>query len=291
MQQLKGRVAFVTGGANGIGQALARILAAEGMAVAVADIDGTQAERQARELVARGAQSVGLKLDVCDLAGWQRVADRVEQELGPVALLCSNAGVASAQSIYERTPIEKISPAEWQWLLGVNLEGQFNGLKTFLPRFKARPEPAHVLATASMAGIVPQSAEVPGAYTVSKFAVIGLYEQLRLELVAFPHIGLTLLCPGVVRTSIQSHSLAIAPYLDEHERLRKSDNPYASDGSMKFGMEPDNVARAAVAAIRDSRFYAFTHPEYGPLTRAYHQSIEDAFGASAQPGYIDPLPA
>jgi NAD(P)-dependent dehydrogenase (short-subunit alcohol dehydrogenase family) len=289
MKTLTGKAAFITGGANGIGLALAHALAAEGMAVAITDIDGAAAEQAAAALREQGAEAIGLRLDVSDPAAFEAAAQAAEKALGPIRLVCSNAGVASAQSILGYTPLEAITHAEWNWLLGINLTGQFNAIKTFVPRFKASAEPAHILSTASMAGITPQVKEVPGAYTVSKFALVGMFEQLRLELADFPQIGITVLCPGVVKTAIQKHTLAGATYM-ESASLADSDNPYAAEGENLFGMEVGNVARFGIEAVKADRFYALTHPEYVGLTRKFHNRVLDAFGASAQPGYADPLP-
>jgi NAD(P)-dependent dehydrogenase (short-subunit alcohol dehydrogenase family) len=285
---LANKVAFITGGAHGIGLAIGRRLADEHMSVAITDIDGTAAEKAAAALRDAGGKSVGLKLDVTDAMEFAKAADAAKSALGPVRLLCSNAGVASAQSIMKATPLEEISDAEWNWLLGINLTGQFNAIKTFVPRFKSTGEPSHILGTASMAGITPQVAAVPGAYTVSKFGVIGLYEQLRLELEPFRHIGITVLCPGVVKTSIQKHTLARATYMDAS--AHDDDNPYARGGEMLFGMDSANVAKFAVDAVLSDRFYAFTHPEYARLTGRFHARVMAAFGESAQPGYADTLP-
>jgi NAD(P)-dependent dehydrogenase (short-subunit alcohol dehydrogenase family) len=268
---------------------MAQELAAQGMAVAITDIDGPAAEQAAAALRAKGAKALGLRLDVTDLAAFEAAALEAEQALGPIRLLCSNAGVASAQSIMGFTPLEAVTPAEWSWLLGINLTGQFNAIKTFLPRFKASAEPAHILSTASMAGITPQVKEVPGAYTVSKFALVGMFEQLRLELAEFPHIGITVLCPGVVKTAIQKHTLAGATYM-ESASLDDSDNPYASGGENLFGMDAENVARCGIDAVKLNHFYAFSHPEYAKLTRNFHHRIMSSFGESAQPGYEDQLP-
>jgi NAD(P)-dependent dehydrogenase (short-subunit alcohol dehydrogenase family) len=290
MRDLSGKVALIAGGGHGIGRAMADVLAAEGMAVAVGDWDLSAAEAASEALRAAGARSLPLKLDVRDLAAWTAAADRIEAELGPVRLLCANAGVSSPRSVFTPTPIEDTPDEEWDYVLGVNLTGLIQGLRTFLPRFKARDEASHILATISLAGVVPQFAAVPASYTVSKYAAMGLFQQMRLELADFPQIGLTALCPGLVKTGIQANTVARADYLDETDRNRPIDNPYAKGGVLAIGIEPKNAARFAIDAVKEGRLYAFPHPEYGPLTKAYHARIEADFREPAQPGHIDPLP-
>jgi NAD(P)-dependent dehydrogenase (short-subunit alcohol dehydrogenase family) len=286
MRNLAGKVAFITGGANGIGLGMAKAFTAAGMKVAIADIDMPAASRASETL---GNQTMAVRLDVADLGAWEAAAREVEAAIGPVRVLCNNAGIASAQSVLQDTPVENISAAEWCWVMSINLTGPFYGIKTFLPRFKATQEPTHIVHTASLAGIVPQSAAVPGAYTVSKYGAVGLCEQLRLELESFPRIGLSVVCPGVVQTQIQSHTLKNAPYASNLDKTKRADNPYSA--TLSSGMSPDRVGQRVLKGIINGDFYIFTHPEYKPLVERYHSEIVKSFGASAQPGYTEPLPA
>jgi NAD(P)-dependent dehydrogenase (short-subunit alcohol dehydrogenase family) len=290
MKDVAGKVAFITGGANGIGLGMARAFAGAGMKVAVADIDEAAAVSAAQSLGAEspGAQAMAVKLDVSDLGGWEKAAQAVEAKLGPVRMLCNNAGVASAQSVLQDTPMEQISEKEWRWMMSINLSGAFYGVKTFLPRFKATRDPCHIVHTASMAGLVPQAASIPGAYTVSKYGSVGLAEQLRLELAPFPHIGLSVLCPGIVQTQIQAHTLKHAPYAKDLDLEKGIDNPYA--GTQMRAMSADKVGAFVLEGVRSGRYYILTHPEYHPLVAKYHAAIMEGFGPSAEPGYVDPVP-
>src|SRR5258708_1250086 len=122
MRNISGKVAFITGGANGIGLGIARALSAAGMKVAIADIDMTAASSAARLF---GEQAMAVKLDVADLDSWERAAHQVEAAFGPVRVLCNNAGIASAQSVIQPTPLENITAAEWHWMMAINLAGPF----------------------------------------------------------------------------------------------------------------------------------------------------------------------
>jgi NAD(P)-dependent dehydrogenase (short-subunit alcohol dehydrogenase family) len=285
MRDVKGKVACVTGGACGIGLGMAKAFVAAGMKVAVVDIN----EKGAKDVAAKlGANAVAFPLDVADAKAWEVTAQNIEGTLGAVRVLCNNAGVTSVHSVFEDTPIEKISLVEWQWMMSVNLNGVFNGLKTFLPRFKSTMEESHVVNTSSMAGVVPQSAAIPAAYTTSKYACAGLTEQLRLELVAHPQIGVSLLCPGIVQTRMQANALEIAPHAAVMQG-KKPDNPYI--GAIMAGITLDLVGERVLKAIQTGEYYIFTHPEYRPLVQAYHRDMDQSFGTSTQPGHTDPVPA
>jgi NAD(P)-dependent dehydrogenase (short-subunit alcohol dehydrogenase family) len=283
MKDLKGKVACVTGGGRGIGLGMAKAFATAGMKVAVVDINEKSAREAAEGL---GSTAAPFPLDVSDLDAWETTAQAIERTLGPVRVLCNNAGVTSVQSIFEDTPIERISAVEWNWMVSVNLNSAFYGLKTFLPRFKTTHEESHIVNTASMAGVVPLSAAITGGYTASKYAVVGLTEQLRLELVKFPQIGLSLLCPGTVQTKMQANAMEIAPHA---ATIQQKNAP--SIHTIVTGMSPDRIGERVLQAIQTGEHYIFTHPEYLPLVRGYHHDIEQSFGPSTQPGHADLIPA
>jgi NAD(P)-dependent dehydrogenase (short-subunit alcohol dehydrogenase family) len=285
MQDVSGKSLFVSGGASGIGRGVARAFAGAGANVAVGDLDFTAAGAVADELRGRGVNAVAVALDAADRASWMAAAEAAEQALGPISLVHSNAGVGGAPPpTPEDRYIEKIPPADWDWLMRINLDGHFYALQAFLPRLKARPElPAHVILTASMAGLTPQSEYVPGPYVVSKYATVGLAEHMRMELAHTPHIGLSVLCPGVVATNIGRNSAKNAP---------GGPRPLApgSDAVMASGKDPDAVGAWVLQGVREGRHYILPHPEYKDLVQRYHADIVAAFGASAQPGHEDQVP-
>jgi NAD(P)-dependent dehydrogenase (short-subunit alcohol dehydrogenase family) len=194
MQELRGRVAVVTGSGSGIGEGIAREAARAGMRVIAADIELSAVERVAKEIIEQGGEAIGVHCDVTRRADLDALADAAWSRFGGCHLLCNNAGVLV------RGPLQSMSDADWRWVLEVNLFGVVNGIQAFVPRLIAQRERAHVVNTASVAGlcILPEH----GVYGASKFAVVALSESLRADLA--PHgIGVSVLCPGGVVTRIQ----------------------------------------------------------------------------------------
>ena len=187
MERIDGKIAFITGGARGIGFGIARAFAHEGAKLALVDNDEAALNAARAELGER--TSVGtFVLDVRDREAYARVAYETEARLGPVSILCNNAGVGGGADVTHMTY------EHWDWVMGINLNGVINGIQTFVPRMIEHKIKAHIVNTASGAGLVA----VGGLqYSTSKFAVVGLSEALRLELERF-EIGVSVLCPGPV---------------------------------------------------------------------------------------------
>jgi NAD(P)-dependent dehydrogenase (short-subunit alcohol dehydrogenase family) len=197
MKDLRGKVAFITGGAQGIGLGMARALKAEGALLALVDIDQAALDAAAKEL-----DAATYVLDVRDRDAYAVVVDDVEANVGPIAILCSNAGVGGGASVTQMTY------EMWDWVLGVNNGGVVNGIQTIVPRMVERGE-GHVVNTASGAGLV--STDGTGfMYNMSKYAVVGLSECIRHDL-AKRGIGVSVLCPGPVATDIFEHTEAGRP--------------------------------------------------------------------------------
>src|SRR5262245_39018703 len=176
MQQLTSKTAFITGGASGIGLAMAHAFAAQQMNVAIADVNAESLDAAASELRALGARVSAVVVDVRNRDNWEQAAARVESELGPVDVLCNNAGVTGY------SPLAETAPADWDWIIAVNLTGSFNGVHTFAPRMIARGTGGHIVNTASTAGLYAMKSATVGAYVASKFGVVGMSEMLRREL-------------------------------------------------------------------------------------------------------------
>jgi NAD(P)-dependent dehydrogenase (short-subunit alcohol dehydrogenase family) len=262
MQDLAGRTAFVTGGANGIGLGLTRALLDEGCKVAISDIREESIEQAVKSLDRRDV--IGIELDVASRDGFARAADEAEAVLGPVSLLFNNAGINLFQTIDES------SYDDWDWVLGVNLHGVINGVVTFVPRMKDRGQGGHVVNTASMAAFL--AGPVPGIYNCSKFAVRGLSESLRYSLAAHG-IGVSVLCPGLVKSYIYA-SADIRP--DALRAQAKNTDPAFVERLASIhqaGMEPDEIAAKVLEAVRANRFYVFTHPEHKDELREVFDEI------------------
>lgn len=193
MEQLEGRVAVITGGASGIGLGIARAFAGAGARLALFDVEERALAEAEAELSKRGAEVIAVRADVSDAASLDAAARQVEDRFGRVHVLCNNAGVLV------QGPLAESSAADWRWLVGVNLFGVANGLARFLPGMRAHGEGGHVVNTSSVAGLLA----LPGLgiYSATKFAVLALSETLRAEL-APDGIGVSVLCPGGVRTRI-----------------------------------------------------------------------------------------
>jgi NAD(P)-dependent dehydrogenase (short-subunit alcohol dehydrogenase family) len=251
MKDLAGRTAFITGGANGIGLGLARALLEEGCKIVIADIREDSIEQALKILDNR--EVAGVKLDVASREGFAAAADEAEARMGPITLLFNNAGINLFRSIDES------SYQDWDWVLGVNLNGVINGVQTFVGRMKERGLGGHIVNTASMASFL--AGGVPGIYNCSKFAVRGLSESLRHSL--HPHgIGVSVLCPGLVRSEIYRS--------DEIRPSALVEGGHPTDPAFverlaqvhQVGMDPLEVAEKVVAAIKANRFYIFPHPEF-----------------------------
>jgi NAD(P)-dependent dehydrogenase (short-subunit alcohol dehydrogenase family) len=267
MQDFKGRVAVITGGASGIGLALARALAAEGMAVAIVDIRADMLDEALSALRGAGARAMACIADVRDAAALERVADRIEAAYGRIDLIVNNAGV-----VLRGPAIEDVSQTEWDWILGINLHGVLNGVRTFLPRIRKHGQGGHVLNTASIAGFRVREGRRTGAYSVSKCGTVALTEALEHDL-AGTGIGISLLAPAAVNTSIY-RSWELRP-----------DAPGATvagavPDDILHGMPSETVARLVLDAIRRNRFYIFTHPETRDQLQARHDRIMQAYDAT-----------
>lgn len=257
MDQLGPGVAVVTGGASGIGLAIAERLVADGMRVCVGDVD----DRVGTIAASIGAS--GWRIDVTDAASVQGFADEVVRENGTVDLVVSNAGVASL------APLAEMTDADWDWLLGVNFYGTVHTVTSFLPHLR-RPG-GRILLTGSMAGLSPDPGM--GGYGVTKFAITAYAEVLAVELEP-EGIGVTLLAPGPVRTRLGSSSRN-RPAVSVGG-LRDADLAAGDGGGLRW-IEPEEAAEIGLRAVRDGRRYAITHPDWVDVVERRHAAIEQAF--------------
>ncbi|PKP71941.1 MAG: oxidoreductase [Alphaproteobacteria bacterium HGW-Alphaproteobacteria-5] len=273
MTEVQGRVAFITGGANGIGLGIARSFAKAGASLALTDIDAAALERAKAELGAITPVETYI-LDVRDRDAFADIADAAEAALGPVSLLFNNAGVAGG------APAGKITYELWDWYIGINLYGVINGVRTFLPRMVERGAGGHIVNTASGAGLVATNAGV--LYTTSKFGVVGMSESMHPELAA-SGIGVSLLCPGPVDTGIVQRSIAISPKveqaLSEEESRRAAEGLEQAVAFLKHGVSPDEVGDMVLRAVRENRLYIHTDRLAEQMIRDRTQALLEAMPA------------
>lgn len=268
MRDLEGKKAVITGGGSGIGRALALTCAAAGMDVAVADINLADAEAVAAEVSAAGRVGIALRCDVSDRADVGRLADTAFAEPGRVHLLCNNAGVVTTR------PAHQLSDADWNWVLGVDLYGVLHGIQAFLPRLVAAGGEAHILNTASIAGLVPNATPNIVPYVTAKYAVVGLTESLRPELAPLG-IGVSVLCPGPAHTQIGASARNRPAQFGGPQPLAGRDATRAAPTAgaattrpLPRALDPLAVAAMALTAVRDNELYVMTHPEYRDLELA-----------------------
>jgi NAD(P)-dependent dehydrogenase (short-subunit alcohol dehydrogenase family) len=263
VQDLAGKAAVITGGASGIGRAIAAQLVRRGADVVIADIEQAALDAAAHEL---GVAAI--RVDVSSMDSVQALADRSLARLGRVDMVFSNAGIASAGRI------EDMVPADWDWLLGVNVMGAAHAVQAFLPLLRANPAGGALAFTSSMAGfhVTPGI----GGYTACKFAVTALAETLAAELAeTAPGVAVTILCPGPVSTRLGA-SHRNRPGAAEGG-LADVDLEASEAGRALNWHAPDKAARLLLAAMDRRALYAFTHPEWEPLVTARHAAIAQAF--------------
>ena len=268
MEQLEGRTAFITGGASGIGFAMAKAFAAAGMKVAIADVEPDALETAVAKLKERNADVLGIRLDVRDRNAMEAAAAAVTAAFGPVHLLCNNAGVGAGGPMHETTY------GDWDWTLGVNLNGVVNGMQAFLPGMVAHGEGGHVVNTASMAGIAGFGGM--GPYNASKFAVVGISEALAQD-VAHADIGVSVLCPGFVKTNIFDSERNRPEDLPGRPRAPSAEDQARLADILATAISPDQVAEQVMEAVRQKQFWIFTHPEFAELLQMKMQAMLAAF--------------
>lgn len=252
MQDLAGKVAVVTGAAHGIGLAMAKRFAAEGMKVVLGDIEKPRLVESEAALADTGADVRALVMDVTDPAQMQSLADLAVAEFGGVHVFCNNAGVSGGGLEWEM-PL-----STWEFVLGVNLWGVIHGIRTFVPLL-LQQESAHIVNTASVAGLVAPPFMSP--YNAAKHAVVAISESLYHEL-AFvgTNVKVSVLCPGWVNTGIAESERNRPAHLQDPAAIEQMEVVAGViKGLLEAGMAPDEVADHVVKAINEERFWILTH--------------------------------
>jgi NAD(P)-dependent dehydrogenase (short-subunit alcohol dehydrogenase family) len=279
MQDFKGKTAFITGGASGIGLAMAKVFGREGMKVMLADIEAGALGAAVDELRGLQVSAEGVVADVTSRDSLKSAALETIAKFGKVHLVCNNAGVGSGGE-FGTVPAQ-----DWAWVTDVNQLGVVYGMETFAPLMMSHGEGGHFVNTASMAGMLSPPGMEP--YCATKFAVVAMSEGWAAQLAAHD-IGVSVLCPGFVKTRIH-----------ESRRNRPADygadqRPPAFDADLSSpvltGMPVGPVAERVLEGVRDNDLYIFTHAELRPMVEARFQRILAAFDKAAVSPALASLP-
>jgi NAD(P)-dependent dehydrogenase (short-subunit alcohol dehydrogenase family) len=276
MDELDGRAAVVTGGGSGIGRGIALAFGAEGMTVAVADIQASKAREVAAEIEAAGGRALGVGVDVTSVESLARAAEEIVAKTGGVNLLCANAGVLARVG-----PLANHTIGDWEYTLSVNVLGIVKTVAAFLPALRSRAPDAHIVTTASLGGLTSDVGAPMGAYVASKYACVGYSEMLRAEL-EHQGIGVSVLCPAVVASNLLGTSTENRPgafgnqgavELEATPGNVKGAGPHLA---LRHAMPAEDVGPIVIRAIRANRFHVLTHPHARPLVDSrFHAILED----------------
>jgi NAD(P)-dependent dehydrogenase (short-subunit alcohol dehydrogenase family) len=274
MKDLKDKVAFITGGASGLGFGMAKAFGREGMKVMIADIEQAALTRAVQELKDSQIRAEGVLCDVSSRGSMREAALKTIANFGKVHVVCNNAGVGAGGLMGE------VPERDWQWCIDVNLHGVVHGTEIFAPLIESHGEGGHFVNTASMAGWMSAPGMEP--YSASKFAVVAMSEGWAMQLAA-KNIGVSILCPGFVKTRIhESQRNRQAQYGTPAAPALASERQEMAAMMVNNGIPVEPVANRVVEAIRDNDLYVFTHVEFRGLVEARMNMAFAAFDKSAK---------
>jgi NAD(P)-dependent dehydrogenase (short-subunit alcohol dehydrogenase family) len=255
-----GNVAVITGGASGIGRALAHAFAARGMHIVLADIDEQQMRAVEAELAEGGTEVLPIVCDTATEPSVQALAEATMAHFGAAHVVCNNAGVVGKGDPW-RGPI-----STWDWVLGINLYGVIHGIRAFLPIMEDQGC-GHIVNTASMAGLLAMPGSAP--YAVSKAGVVSLSEGLFVELKGRGSaVSVSVLCPGFVKTNLMEGQKWAARLGDEPAATTDPIGLFMDDmlrQGVDGGMDATGVAAQVVDAIDADRLWVLTHHDMAQL--------------------------
>jgi NAD(P)-dependent dehydrogenase (short-subunit alcohol dehydrogenase family) len=269
MRDFKGKTAIVTGAASGIGLGMAKALAHAGANIVLADLRPEPLEVARQAIQAIGVRAVAVTVDVSDPDSVAAAGKAALDAFGALHIAVNNAGVAM-----HGTPVEDVTLQEWEWVVGVNVKGVINGIRTFVPMIRGHGQGGHVVNTGSVSSLFVRNGRNQGAYAMTKYAVLALSEALEQEL-AGSGIGVSILCPGGVDTSIFA-SAATRPDRFGGSYSRPGQEAMKS-ASATGVLAPDVVGRRVLQAIQDNEFYILTHTGERAAIGARFDRIRAAF--------------
>lgn len=276
MKDVAGKVAFITGGASGLGLAMARSFTAAGMKVVIADIEDDALAAAKEEFAESNADVITMKVDVTDRGAMEQAAKDTIEAFGKVHVLCNNAGVAISGDISD------MGYKDWDWVMKVNLDGVINGMVTFVNLIKSHGEGGHIVNTASIAGQLGMGGM--SVYNTTKFAVVGMSESMAKDLAPF-NIGTSVLCPGFVATQIftsernrpdqlggaQASSFGTEGIDMEGEAGERMEEMLAS------ALDPAIIGDMVLHAVQTDEFYILSHAEFKEAVAERGRELSDSF--------------
>lgn len=282
MKDLRGKTAFITGGASGLGLAMAEAFGREGMNVMLADIEADVARDQVEALRAKQIKADWVKVDVTSRDSVRRGALETIAKFGKVHLVANNAGVGAGG------PFGEVPEGDWDWVIDVNLKGVVYGMEVFGPLIDSHGEGGHFVNTASMAGHISPAGMEP--YCATKFAVVAMSEGWRDQL-APKNIGVSVLCPGLVSTNIYAGRRTRQNHV--YGEAARPVDPAALEAQREWmagGVDPLIVGQRVVEAVKDDDLYIFSHVEYESVVRERYERVMAGFEKSKQSPALNTLP-
>ncbi|MGH6926158.1 MAG: SDR family NAD(P)-dependent oxidoreductase [Propylenella sp.] len=269
LKELSGKTAVITGGAGGIGRGIATAVAAEGVNVALVDIDGAALDVAVHEIAWRSNVKVrGFRCDVSERPAVYRLADDIEREMGNIHILCNNAGVSRPG-----VELDQLADDDFDWIMGVNLFGVQNCLRAFLPKIRGHGEGGHIVNTASIGGLRISRGTLNAAYGASKMATVSLSVSLE-ELLEGSGIGVSVLCPQATNTNINT-TTRVRP-----ERFGGPDDrdlhPEFTE-TLRHGLSGEDVGRFVLHALKHGEFFVLSHPHVRAEVEEWHKRVLDGF--------------
>jgi NAD(P)-dependent dehydrogenase (short-subunit alcohol dehydrogenase family) len=266
---INGQAAVVTGAGSGIGMGLATALAKQGAAVAVADIILDNARKVADEILAAGGKAIPIQCDVCERAAIQRMKAEANAAFGPISLVFANAGATSFD------PLMEMPDNDVDWIIQVNLMGVMNTTRAFLPDMIAARE-GHIVATASMAGLLPGWIPLHVPYSAAKMGIIGMMMNLALEMQPY-NVHTTIYCPGGVATAMKAKNASYRPARfggPSDAEVHISEESFKGK-SIKF-FTPETIAPVVLRAVQNNRPFVFDHAEQRRFFRETYANIVES---------------
>jgi len=265
MTDVKGKVAFITGGGSGVGLGQAEVFGKAGAKIAIADIRDDHLKDAVKSLAEKGVEAMPVKLDITDRDAYARAADEVEAKLGPVQLLFNTAGV----SIFG--PLQNATIEDWQWQMDVNVYGVINGVMTFLPRMLKRGDDCHITNTASMSAFV--SLPGTGIYCTGKMAIRGYSECLSMDL-KDTNVKVSMLCPGAVDSNIHEAVKTRPAHLQNTGYYGEDPNVMAHlKKVIEHGMKPARLAEYVLKGVQNDDLYILPYPEFRKTLEEIHARV------------------